>query len=90
MRFWKTTVEIWTDYDPSTVELEDLAREATRGDAICTASMSEEVTDLEQVPEAVLSFNWVELDEDTDEEDDWTRDYSTERDHESYTVADED
>lgn len=34
---WKTTIVIWSDYDPSgRMELEDLARQATSGDAYCS------------------------------------------------------
>lgn len=43
---YRTTVVIWSEYDPSgTVELEDLAREATRGDAYCSKSDSVFVAD---------------------------------------------
>lgn len=35
---WKTTIVIWSDYDPSLIpmELEELARQATSGDAYCS------------------------------------------------------
>lgn len=33
---FKTTVVIWTDYDPSILELDELAREAVSGDAYCS------------------------------------------------------
>jgi hypothetical protein len=37
MRLFKTTIVIWSEYNPSgTVELEDLAREARSGDAYCS------------------------------------------------------
>lgn len=32
---YKSTVVIWTDYNPGGMELSDLAREAERGDAYC-------------------------------------------------------
>lgn len=35
-RLWKTTIVIWSKYDPQEVELEDLAREATSGAAYCS------------------------------------------------------
>lgn len=33
---WKSTIVIWSDFDPYQVELSRLAREAEEGDAICT------------------------------------------------------
>jgi hypothetical protein len=33
---YKTTITIWSEFDPSQVELEDLAREAMRGAAYCS------------------------------------------------------
>lgn len=42
---WKTSVVIWTDYDPRGRELEDLAREATSGDAYCSKQQAVEVSD---------------------------------------------
>jgi hypothetical protein len=37
MKLYKTIVVIWSDYDPTDeVELEDLARDATNGDAYCS------------------------------------------------------
>ena len=33
---YKTTLTIWTDYDPAPVEIDDLAREAVSGDAYCS------------------------------------------------------
>lgn len=48
-RLWVTKIEIVTDYDPTGVELEFLAREATSGDAYCTS-----VDTLEVEPEEAL------------------------------------
>jgi hypothetical protein len=45
MHKYKTTIVIWTDYDPSEVELEDLAREATSGEAICSKQQVEKIDD---------------------------------------------
>ncbi len=42
-KLYKSTIVIWTDYNPDTVELEDLAREAQRGDAYCSKNVSAEV-----------------------------------------------
>jgi hypothetical protein len=33
---WKTKITIWSDYDPQSVALEDLARDATSGEAYCS------------------------------------------------------
>lgn len=42
---FKTTVVIWSDYDGTALELEDLARAATVGDAYCSQFKSEHVAD---------------------------------------------
>ena len=42
-RLYKTTIVIWSDYPGDSVELEDLARQATSGDAICTQQTSKPV-----------------------------------------------
>jgi hypothetical protein len=39
-KLWKTTIVIWSDYDGDTVELENLARAATVGDAYCSKQVS--------------------------------------------------
>lgn len=44
---WKTTIVVWTDYDPRSRELEDLAREATSGDAYCSKQEAVEVANPE-------------------------------------------
>lgn len=46
MKLFKTTVVIWTDENPEDWELEDLARQATHGDAICTSQVTVPVDDL--------------------------------------------
>jgi len=42
-KLFKTTIVIWSEYDPSAnnMELEDLAREATGGDAYCSKQEGE-------------------------------------------------
>jgi hypothetical protein len=40
---YKTTIVIWSEYDGSEVEVEDLAREAMSGDAYCSKSQTERV-----------------------------------------------
>lgn len=43
---YKTTIVIWSEYDPTDeVELEDLARAATSGDAYCSKQESVKVED---------------------------------------------
>jgi hypothetical protein len=48
---YKTTIVIWTDYDPSEVELEDLARDATSGEAICSNQHVEKIDDPDSDPD---------------------------------------
>jgi hypothetical protein len=48
---YKTTIVIWTDYDPSEVELEDLARDATSGEAICSKQQVEKIDDPDSDPD---------------------------------------
>lgn len=42
-KLWKTRIIIWTDYDPSGIELDSLAREAQVGDAYCSSQSTREV-----------------------------------------------
>lgn len=42
---WKTTAVIWTDFNPQTLEIDDLAREAMGGDAHCSREDHELVED---------------------------------------------
>ena len=42
-KLYKSVIVIWTDYDPSNLELVDLAREATDGGAICTQQVASRV-----------------------------------------------
>lgn len=37
-KLYKTVITIYTDYDPSHLEIEDLARDATSGESYCTGS----------------------------------------------------
>ena len=48
---YKTTIIIWSEYDGSTVEIQDLARDATEGEAYCSKSVSVRVPDPESDPE---------------------------------------
>jgi len=44
-KLWKTTIEIWTDFDPNFLEIDDLTREAMSGDAFCNGQVTVEITD---------------------------------------------
>ena len=41
---WKTTIVIWSDYDPTNLELENLAREAQTGDCYCSRQDTNQVS----------------------------------------------
>ena len=43
---YKTTIVIWTDYNPVHLELDDLAREACVGDAYCSKQETDLVQDI--------------------------------------------
>jgi len=50
---YKTTIVIWSAYDPekSSMELEDLAHDATVGEAYCSKQKSERVEKPEENPD---------------------------------------
>lgn len=52
---WKSTIIIYSEFDPQQVELADLAREATDGNAICDSMIATVVPD-EELPEGVQEF----------------------------------
>ena len=52
MRLWKSTIVIWSEFDPQTVELDRLAQEAMSGDAYCSL----QTADL--IEHAELDPNW--------------------------------
>lgn len=60
-KLWRSTIVIWTDFDPSSLELEDLAREASTGSGICT-DMDSEIVDANECPR----LDYFGLDEDDD------------------------
>jgi hypothetical protein len=64
----KTTIVIWSDEDPSDMEIDDLAREAVSGSSFCSKRVDEVVTDRDQFPDT--EFFGVEEDDDDEEEDD--------------------
>lgn len=50
-KLYRTTIVVWTDYPPNDMELADLAREATIGDALCDYRVTEVVTDAGSFPD---------------------------------------
>jgi len=65
-RLYKTVITIFTDYDPANVEIEDLAREATSGDAYCSGQETvsfepEEFGNIQGVGEGLFDFFDIEL-----------------------------
>jgi hypothetical protein len=50
-KLWKTTIEIWTDEDPSNYSIVRLAEEATDGCAFCDRQNTEVITDQNLFPE---------------------------------------
>lgn len=40
-QLYKATIAIWSDFDPTKIELSDLAREAEEGSAYCSKMKSE-------------------------------------------------
>lgn len=51
MKLYKTTIVIWSEYDGSTVEIDDLARDAMRGDSYCSRSTTVLVEDVSDDPD---------------------------------------
>lgn len=47
----KTTIVVWSDYDPATHELADLVRDACEGDAYCSKQHSVFVEKFEDDPD---------------------------------------
>jgi hypothetical protein len=44
-QLWKTTIVIWSDYDPQNFRLQDLAFQADEGDAYCSKTEAEIIED---------------------------------------------
>ena len=51
VQLWKTTIVIWSDFDPQEFSPEDLGREAMEGSAYCTEQRAEFVSDLAADPD---------------------------------------
>ena len=50
-KLYKTTIIIWSEDDPSGMELEDLGREATSGNSYCSKQVSELIRNPSQDPD---------------------------------------
>lgn len=48
---YKTTVVIWSDFDPSNVEIDDLAQEAIKGESYCSVRRDVFVKDTDIDPD---------------------------------------
>jgi hypothetical protein len=48
---FKSTIVIWTEYDPTELELADLAHQAESGDAYCSSMTSAPVAEPEKDPD---------------------------------------
>ena len=42
---WKTTIVIWSDYDPCHLEIDELARDAMSGESYCSDSYTEVIAE---------------------------------------------
>ena len=49
-KLWRTTAVFWTDFDPSDMEIDVLAREAVSGDAYCSDQNVETITNASLFP----------------------------------------
>jgi len=50
-KLYRTTIVIWSDFDPRDLEISYLARDAESGDSFCETLATVEVTDPTQFPE---------------------------------------
>jgi hypothetical protein len=48
---WKSTIVIWSTFDPSEFDIEDLSRDALAGDAHCSEHKVEFIDDLDSDPD---------------------------------------
>lgn len=62
-KLYKTTIVIWSEYPTNEYSIEDLAREATNGDAYCSLQHCEGVSDPSKFPHTEF-FGDPEEDED--------------------------
>lgn len=50
-KLYKTTVVIWSEFDPATLDLSDLARDAESGDSYCSKLTRQFVTEPSDDPD---------------------------------------
>lgn len=55
MSLFKTTIVIWTDYNPAAVDVDDIARDAVSGDGYLE-SQSYDIVDDQDIPNEVKTF----------------------------------
>jgi len=68
MRLFKTTIVIWSDYDPKNMEVDALASDAMDGQSYCSQQKTEEIKDVENDPDwDGTEFFGVSEDKDTGE-----------------------
>ena len=72
MKLYKTIIVIWSEYPTDGVELEDLAHEATSGDAYCVSSECTAIEDAAKDPhwDGTEFFDRGDDDDDEEEHDD--------------------
>lgn len=69
-KLWKTTLIIWSDFDPHEIEIDHLAKEAVSGMAYCSKDKKEHVTVAEDKDwDGTEFFDTRDEDEDEDGED---------------------
>lgn len=54
--YYRATITIYVPFDPATVELDALAREATDGAAICTSMQVAPIANTDDLPSDAASF----------------------------------
>ena len=52
-RLYKTTIVIFSEFNPENYDIDDLALEATEGDAICTETTTELITEKSKFPKSL-------------------------------------
>jgi len=62
-KLYKTTIVIWTEYDPDGVDIDYLGRDAIYGDAYCSSVERECIEDSSLFPDTEF-FGVYDLDED--------------------------
>ncbi len=68
-QLYKTTIIIWSDFNPNRMEIDQLASNAIGGDSYCSKQENELITDLEKDPDwdGTEFFNSIEDDKEDEE-----------------------